>query len=91
MYVTQIQDRFGNTLTYNYDPTTGYLSSITASDGREVDVTYVSGSPAIQTITAKAANVASRTWTYTYVSTTESCSIARRKRMVLSRSASWRI
>jgi YD repeat-containing protein len=66
MYVTQIQDRFGNTLTYHYDPTTGYLSSITASDGREVDVTYVSGSPYIQTITAKAANVASRTWTYTY-------------------------
>jgi len=28
MYVTQIQDRFGNTLTYNYDPSTGYLSSI---------------------------------------------------------------
>lgn len=66
MYVTQIQDRFGNTLTYHYDPTTGYLSSITASDGREVDVTYVSGSPDIQTITAKATNVASRTWTYTY-------------------------
>ena len=66
MYVTQIQDRFGNTLTYNYDPTTGYLTSITASDGREVDVTYVSGSYLIQTITAKATNVASRTWTYSY-------------------------
>ncbi|WP_158543321.1 hypothetical protein [Dyella psychrodurans] len=66
MYVTQIQDRFGNTLTYNYDPTTGYLSSITANDGREVDVTYVSGSPNIRTITAKASNVPSRTWTYTY-------------------------
>ncbi|WP_158883471.1 hypothetical protein [Rhodanobacter sp. L36] len=66
MYVTQIQDRFGNTLTYNYDPSSGYLSSITASDGREVDVAYVSGSPLIHTITAKATNVASRTWTYTY-------------------------
>lgn len=66
MYVTQIQDRFGNTLTYNYDPTTGYLSSITANDGREVDVTYASGSSVIQTITAKASNVPSRTWTYTY-------------------------
>jgi YD repeat-containing protein len=66
MYVTQVQDRFGNTLTYNYDPSTGYLSSITASDGREVDVTYISGSQVIQTITAKAANAASRTWTYTY-------------------------
>jgi YD repeat-containing protein len=69
MYVTQIQDRFGNTLTYNYDPNTGYLTSITASDGREVDVTYVSGTPYIQTITAKATNVPSRTWTYSYDST----------------------
>ena len=68
MYVTQIQDRFGNTLTYHYDPSTGYLTSITANDGREVDVTYVSGSPLIQTITAKATNVASRTWTYSYAS-----------------------
>ncbi|MBD8898557.1 RHS repeat domain-containing protein, partial [Rhodanobacter sp. DHG33] len=70
MYVTQIQDRFGNTLTYHYDPSTGYLTSVTASDGREVDVTYVSGTPYIQTITAKATNVASRTWTYNYDSTT---------------------
>ena len=68
MYVTQIQDRFGNTLTYHYDPTSGYLTSITANDGREVDVTYVSGSPLIQTVTAKASNVPSRTWTYTYTS-----------------------
>jgi len=66
MYVTQIQDRFGNTLTYRYDSSTGYLSSITANDKREVDVTYEPGSPLIQTITAKAVNVASRTWTYTY-------------------------
>ena len=66
MYVTQIQDRFGNTLTYNYDPSSGYLSSITASDGREVDVAYASGTPMIQSVTAKATNVASRTWTYSY-------------------------
>ena len=70
MYVTQIQDRFGNTLTYNYDPSSGYLTSITANDGREVDVAYQSGTPLIQTITAKATNVASRTWTYSYDTTT---------------------
>ncbi|MFS6749769.1 hypothetical protein, partial [Staphylococcus aureus] len=64
MYVTQVQDRFGNTLTYHYDSNTGYLISITASDGREVDVTYVSGSPLIHSVTAKAANVASRSWIY---------------------------
>jgi len=70
MYVTQIQDRFGNTLTYNYDASSGYLTSITANDGREVDVAYQSGTPLIQTITAKATNVASRTWTYSYDTTT---------------------
>jgi YD repeat-containing protein len=72
MYVTQVQDRFGNTLNYHYDASTGYLTSITASDGREVDVTYVSGSPLIQSITAKATNVPSRTWTYSYNTTTNS-------------------
>ena len=72
MYVTQVQDRFGNTLTYHYDSSTGYLTSITASDGREIDVTYVSGSPLIQSVTAKATNVASRTWTYSYDTTTDS-------------------
>lgn len=72
MYVTQIQDRFGNTLTYHYDPTSGYLTSITASDGREVDITYVSGSPLIQSVTAKASNVTPRTWTYSYNTTTNS-------------------
>jgi len=71
MYVTQIQDRFGNTLTYNYDSSTGYLSSITANDGREVDVAYVPGTPEIQSITAKAANVSPRTWHYNYAGPTQ--------------------
>lgn len=70
MYVTQVQDRFGNTLTYHYDSSTGYLSSIAASDGREIDVIYVSGSPLIHSISAKATNVALRTWTYSYDTTT---------------------
>lgn len=70
MYVTQIQDRYGNTLTYHYDAGTGYLTSITASDGREVDITYISGSPLIQTVTAKTSNVPSRTWIYGYDTTT---------------------
>lgn len=66
MYVTQIQDRFGSTLTYNYDSATGYLASIIASDGREVDVTYVPGSPLIKSVIAKATDVPSRTWIYSY-------------------------
>jgi hypothetical protein len=65
MYVTQVQDRFGNTLTYNWSGNN--LASIVASDGRELDFTYNSGSPLIQTMTLKAAGGASaRTWTYTY-------------------------
>ncbi|WP_233842208.1 hypothetical protein [Dyella sp. 2HG41-7] len=66
MYVTQIKDRFGNTLTYNYDSSTGYLTSITASDGREVDISYQSGSPLISSITATATNVSPRKWYYSY-------------------------
>ena len=71
MYVTQIQDRFGNTLTYNYDSSTGYLNSITANDGREVDLAYTAGSPLVQSITEKAADVPSRTWTYSYTVPTQ--------------------
>ena len=65
MYVTQIEDRFGNTITYNWSGNN--LTSIVASDGREIDLTYKSGTPFIETATEKAFNGApTRTWTYTY-------------------------
>ena len=64
MYVTQVQDRFGNTLTYNYSGNN--LASITASDGRQLTVTYVSGTPRIQTVTAHSSDAPARTWTYSY-------------------------
>ncbi|MDP2005271.1 MAG: RHS repeat-associated core domain-containing protein [Rubrivivax sp.] len=39
--VTSVTDRFGNSLTYNYDPSSGSrLTSIVASDGREIRFTY---------------------------------------------------
>ncbi|HWX65436.1 MAG TPA: hypothetical protein VNZ27_03310 [Rhodanobacter sp.] len=66
MYVTQIQDRFGNTLTYTYDPTSGYLTDITASDGRHLTLTYVSGTPQIHSVTVLSTDVSARTWTYSY-------------------------
>lgn len=73
MYVTKIEDRFGNTLTYNWssndpgDPVNNHLTSIVASDGRELDLAYYPGTPLIQTVTVKAAAGASaRTWTYYY-------------------------
>jgi len=64
MYVTKIQDRFGNTITYNWSGNN--LSSIVASDGRKLNFTYVSGQPWIQTITQQAADTPVRTWTYSY-------------------------
>jgi len=76
MYVTQVEDRFGNTLTYHWssndpnDPVGNHLTSIVASDGREIDLAYISGTPLVHTITIKAAGGASaRTWTYTYDTT----------------------
>ena len=64
MYVTKIQDRFGNTVTYNWSGNN--LTSIVASDGRQLNFTYVSGTPRIQTIAQQAADTPVRTWTYSY-------------------------
>lgn len=74
MYVTEVVDRFGNSLTYAYDSPngTGNLSSITASDGRSITVNYDSTGYLITSITANASNVSSRTWKYTYDTTTNS-------------------
>ncbi|EIL95298.1 hypothetical protein [Rhodanobacter spathiphylli] len=41
MLVTHVEDRFGNYLDYTYDGAN--LQSITASDGRALNLTYVSG------------------------------------------------
>jgi RHS repeat-associated protein len=64
MYVTKIQDRFGNTLTYNWSGNN--LTSIVASDGRQLNFTYVTGKQWIQTITQQAVDTPIRTWTYSY-------------------------
>jgi len=72
MFVTQIKDRFGNTLTYNWtnaDPTDAVnnrLTSIVASDGRQLSLTYVPGTGQIQTATLSASDAPARTWTYFY-------------------------
>ncbi|SHM50719.1 YD repeat-containing protein, partial [Rhodanobacter sp. OK091] len=65
LLVTKIQDRFGNTLNYSYD-VNGYLTGITASDGRALNVTYVSGTQLIQSVTLQPSSGAARTWTYAY-------------------------
>lgn len=66
MLVTRIEDRFGNSLVFNYD-SSGHLTGINASDGRALSVTYETGTPRIHSVTLQpAAGGAARTWLYTY-------------------------
>jgi RHS repeat-associated protein len=68
MNVSKIVDRFNNSLTFIYsgaDPKK--LTSIVASDGRQVDITWRSDSPVINTITMRTFDGSpQRTWTYQY-------------------------
>ncbi|WP_266157345.1 hypothetical protein [Dyella silvatica] len=66
MLVTKVQDRFGNTLTYSYDPSSGYLTGITASDGRQITLQYGSGTTLVSSVTLQSSTAAPRTWTYQY-------------------------
>ncbi|NKZ39983.1 RHS repeat protein, partial [Oleiagrimonas citrea] len=66
LLVTKIEDRFGNTLTYNYD-SAGHLTDITASDGRKLTLQYDSSNPdRIVSVTAQPSSGSPRVWTYTY-------------------------
>jgi YD repeat-containing protein len=62
---SQVTDRFGNWVKYTYDTSDGWkVLSMSASDGRAITFTYVSGTHHIQTATD-----GTRTWTYSYSST----------------------
>jgi YD repeat-containing protein len=66
MMVTQVQDRFGNTVSYHYD-SSGRLDSISASDGRSLTLQYVSStSPLISAASVSSASAGTRTWNYSY-------------------------
>lgn len=57
-----ITDRYGNTVTYTYDAADPWkLTSIVASDGRSLALTYEAGSHRISSVTD-----GTRTWTYAY-------------------------
>jgi len=62
MLATQVTDRFGNWVKYNYNG--NQLTSITASDGREIDITWSGG--LVQSATAVSPTYGSRTWNYGY-------------------------
>ncbi|HLO95775.1 MAG TPA: hypothetical protein VK195_15795, partial [Burkholderiaceae bacterium] len=61
MLVTRIEDRFGNWVSYNYSA--GRLTSIDASDGRHVSLTFDAATGQISSVTAGSGATA-RTWTY---------------------------
>ncbi|MBB2486349.1 RHS repeat-associated core domain-containing protein [Mitsuaria sp. WAJ17] len=59
---TLVQDRFGNRVTYTYDPANPmHVDAITSSDGRTLRFTYVQGSNRIDSVTD-----GKRTWRYVY-------------------------
>ncbi|MEH6421052.1 RHS repeat protein [Pseudomonas sp. CGJS7] len=59
MYVTRIEDRFGNWVNYGYQAAN--LTSITASDGRSLALTYDPSGTRLASLTD-----GRRTWTYEY-------------------------
>lgn len=72
MLVSHVQDRFGNTLTYSYDGN-GNLTSIQASDGRQLTLSYqgsvyfVNGTqPTLTSVTLQPSAGAPRVWSYSY-------------------------
>lgn len=73
MMASRQEDRFGNSLTYSYDGN-GDLTSIQASDGRSLTISYESWQPPnvsspvtrVHSATLQPSNSAPRTWTYSY-------------------------
>jgi YD repeat-containing protein len=66
LYPTRVADRFGNTVTYNWNPDSrSQLLSIVASDGRRLDFTY----EAPDSMRVAAVTDGSRTWHYAYAAT----------------------
>jgi len=63
MYVTNITDRFGNTISYNYNSSNS-LTSIAASDGRYISMQRDYPAPHNKLITS--INVNGRKWSYNY-------------------------
>ncbi|MGN6223514.1 hypothetical protein [Pseudoxanthomonas sp.] len=64
MYVTRIEDRVGNALTYQYNG--DRLASITATDGRSVSITWRPDARLISGVTVQASDAPARAWQYSY-------------------------
>ncbi|MDQ0008425.1 YD repeat-containing protein [Luteibacter jiangsuensis] len=64
MAATRVEDRFGNSLTYNW--TNRQLTSIVASDGRTVTFEYAGDGKHISKINVVTQSDGTRSWTYVY-------------------------
>lgn len=64
MYVTKVEDRFGNWVGYHY--TNGKLTSIDAKDHRRVSIAWNASLSVIESITVQPGSSAPRTWYYAY-------------------------
>ncbi|MGX9957908.1 RHS repeat domain-containing protein [Xanthomonas euvesicatoria] len=72
IYPTRVTDRFGNTVTYNWNPGAPWqLLSIVASDGRRIDLSYAGGDG--NTITS--VTTGGRTWSYGYSDTLDTVTL----------------
>ena len=72
LFPTQVADRFGNTVTYQWSPTNPWqLQHIVASDGRHLDFTYASDTSDLVTAITDGAH----TWTYGYGADTDTLTL----------------
>lgn len=64
MYVSRVEDRFGNAVTYQYNG--DRLVAIAASDDRAVSIAWRTDARLIHSISVQAPGVPVRTWQYSY-------------------------
>jgi YD repeat-containing protein len=85
---TKVIDRFGNTVTYTYDPQRpANLKRIESSDGRVIAITYVADASG-DTNRIRTVSDQTRTWTYSYHGTTGSESLAQ---VILPDNSTWEL
>lgn len=81
---TMVTDRYGNTVTYNYDPANPWqLQSIVSSDQRTISLGYWPGSNRVASVSD-----GTRTWTYSYDGTGALASL---DTVTLPDSSQWRL
>jgi YD repeat-containing protein len=70
MYVTRVEDRFGNYLAYSYNAA-NQLIEINASDSRRVVISWRADAPLVDNITLQPGTPQARVWRYEYSAPTD--------------------